>query len=171
MTVSMADVYERGISTGSMSKAFSLAGLRLGWVAGPAEVLSQVSLHRDYNTISVGMVDDHLACLALENAKPILARSRDLTRRNLAILSPWVDGEPTLDWVRPSSGTMALLDVDLDLSSRDLCVQLLHDTGVMFTPGSVLDMEGTVRIGYANQTEILTTGLQRVSAFLAAHGG
>lgn len=47
-TASVADLYEKGISTGSMSKTFSLAGLRLGWIAGPKALLEQVSRHRDY---------------------------------------------------------------------------------------------------------------------------
>jgi len=56
----LADVYEKGISVAGMSKTFSLAGLRLGWIAGPRDVLAAVAIHRDYNTISVGMLDDYL---------------------------------------------------------------------------------------------------------------
>ena len=166
-TVSIADLYDKGISTGSMSKAFALAGLRLGWIAAPSEHIHAVSLHRDYNTISVGMVDDYLACLALESADAILARSRDMTRRNLAVLADWVENEPRIDWVKPASGTTALLRYDADLSSRDFCVQLLEATGVMLTPGSALDIEGWVRMGYANDTNILRAGLERLSGFLA----
>ena len=166
-TVSMADLYERGISTGSMSKAFSLAGLRLGWVAGPDDVLELVSTHRDYNTISVGMVDDRLAALALENAEPILARSRAITRRNLAVLDAWVEAEPLVSWTRPASGTTGIVHYDLPLHARDFCVQLLDETGVMFTPGSVMGMDGAVRVGFANDTDVLTAGLERVSGFLA----
>ena len=86
MTVSIADLYEKGISTGSMSKTYSLAGLRLGWIAGPVELIHAVSVHRDYNTISVGMLDDHFAAIALENKDKILKRSHEITRTNLAIL-------------------------------------------------------------------------------------
>lgn len=170
-TVSIADVYERGISTGSMSKAFSLAGLRLGWIVAPAEVLAAVSIHRDYTTISVGKLDDHFATLALENAEKVLARSRAITRTNLALLSDWVDAEPLISWVRPQSGTTALLKYDLDIPSRQFCLDLLAETGVMFTPGSALQMEGQVRIGYANATPVLREGLARVSGFLARRAG
>ncbi len=166
-TTSIVDLYQRGISTGSMSKSFSLAGLRLGWIAGPSDILEQVSHHRDYNTISVGMIDDHLACLALEHADRILSRSRTITRTNRAMLRQWVEGEPRLDWVEPRSGTTALVHYDLDMPSRQFCVELLEQTGVLFTPGSVLDIEGAVRIGYANKTEILRAGLERTSDFLA----
>jgi aspartate/methionine/tyrosine aminotransferase len=166
LTISMADLYERGISTGSMSKAFSLAGLRLGWIVGPKDLIHAVSIHRDYNTISVGMLDDHFAAIALEHRDAILARNRAIVRTNLAILDRWVAGEPAISYVKPKAGTIALLKYDFDMPSREFCVRLLEAEGVMFTPGSALDMEGYVRIGYANNRAVLEEGLARVSRFL-----
>ncbi|MEB8387023.1 aminotransferase [Rhodobacteraceae bacterium KMM 6894] len=163
---SIADMYERGISVAGMSKTFSLAGLRLGWIAAPAEVRAAVSIRRDYNTISVGMIDDYFAALALEAKDRILERSHRITRGNLAILDAWVQAQPRISYVKPQAGTTALLKYDFDMSSRDFCIQLLEQTGVMFTPGSVLHMEGWLRVGYANDPEILTAGLERVTTFL-----
>ena len=163
---SIADLYDKGISTASMSKAFSLAGLRLGWVAGPSKLIEDIIIHRDYDTISVGMIDDHLATMALQNAGKVLARSQAITRRNLAILSDWVDAEPSIRWLKPRSGTTALLKYEGDTPSRELCIELLKETGVMLTPGSALRMEGWLRIGYANATEVLQEGLTRMSSFL-----
>lgn len=158
-TVSVADLYERGISTGSMSKAFSLAGLRLGWAVGPQQLIHELTIHRDYNTISVSMIDDLLASIALEKADAILGRNRALTRANLATLSAWVDAQPRISWLKPQSGTTALLKHDLPMTSRDLCVDLVETTGVMLTPGSAMAMEGYLRIGYANSAQVLSRGL------------
>lgn len=166
-TASMADLYDKGISTGSMSKAFSLAGLRLGWIAGPTEVLRAVSIHRDYNTISVGRLDDLFARIALEHKDAILARSREIVQGNLAILDAWVAGRADVTYVKPRSGTTALLKYSQDLPSRDLCVRLIEETGVMLTPGSALDVEGYLRIGYANHPEVLQGGLSRLGEFLS----
>lgn len=166
-TASMADLYEKGISTAGMSKAFALAGLRLGWVVGPEGLLAEVSRHRDYDTISVGRIDDHFATLALESAEAVLTRSRAITRGNLAILADWIDAQPLLSWVRPQAGTTALVRVDLPMTSREFCLDLVQATGVLFTPGSALGVEGHVRIGYANAPEILREGLRRTAAYLA----
>ncbi|MGD9938885.1 MAG: aminotransferase [Clostridia bacterium] len=166
-TESMADLYEKGISTGSMSKAFSLAGLRLGWIAGPEAFIKKVSIHRDYNTISVGMIDDFFAAMALENKDAILERNRKITRDNLAMLDAWVAKEPSISYVKPKSGTTALLKFAFDMSSRDFCIGLLKSKGVMFTPGSVMNMEGQVRIGYANNAAVIKEGLQKTSEYLA----
>ena len=166
-TASMADLYEKGISTAGMSKAFSLAGLRLGWVVAPPELLAKVSIHRDYDTISVGRIDDHFATLALEAADRVLGRAQAITRGNLQILSDWIDTQPRLKWVRPASGTTAFVHFDAPMTSREFCIALLEDTGVMFTPGSALGVEGWLRIGYANSPEILREGLRRTGEFLA----
>jgi aspartate/methionine/tyrosine aminotransferase len=167
-TASMADLYERGISTGSMSKTYSLAGLRLGWITGPKELIHAVSIHRDYNTISVGMIDDYFASLALEHRDAILERNHQIVRTNLALLDAWIEKEPAISWIKPRSGTTALLKYAFDMPSRDFCIELIDATGVMFTPGSALDMEGYVRIGYANHRDVLEQGLAKVSQFLAA---
>lgn len=169
MTASMADIYEKGISTAGMSKAYSLAGLRLGWITAPDNFIEDVMIHRDYDTISVGMIDDHFATLALENSERLLERSRLITRGNLKTLSDWMATQPKLSWVEPKSGTTALVKFDLAMSSYEFCISLLKQTGVMFTPGSSFGMEGYARIGYANNPKILKTGLERVSDFLLRH--
>lgn len=167
MTEAMADIYEKGISTAGMSKAYSLAGLRLGWIVAPPEVTAQVLVHRDYDTISVGMINDHFASIALEAKDKLLARSQRITRGNLALLEAWIETEPRVSWIKPRSGTTAMLKLDVPVTARAFCVGLLEETGVMLTPGDVFDMEGYVRIGYANNPEILKAGLEKMSGYLA----
>ena len=166
MTPSIVDVYEKGIATAGMSKAYSLAGLRVGWVVAPAEVTEKVLIHRDYDTISVGMINDHFAAMALENKDKLLARSQKITRDNLAILAEWVAAQPRISWVKPSAGTTARLKIDVPITSRGFCVDLLQKTGVMMTPGDAFDMEGYVRIGYSNSTDVLRAGLEKLSTYL-----
>lgn len=168
LTPSVTDLYSRGISIGSMSKAFSLAGVRLGWICGPVDVLAAAEVHRDYNTISVGMIDDLLASMALEHQDQILARSRRIVRENLKALDQWVQAEPSISYVKPQGGTVTLLKYDFDLPSRELCVRLVREAGVLFTPGSAFEREGTVRIGYANTFDVLEAGLDETSRFLQA---
>ncbi|MFH9251179.1 aminotransferase [Streptomyces lydicus] len=165
-TTSIADLYERGISTGSMSKPFSLAGLRLGWIVGSTGLLQAVATHRDYTTISVGRVDDLLACVALENKDSILARSHQITRTNLAVLDAWVSSRDDISYVKPASGTTALLRYDAPIGSYEFCTRVLRQTGVLFTPGAAFDIEHTLRIGFADDTQSLRTGLRLTGQFL-----
>ena len=163
---SIVDIYDKGISTGSMSKTYSLAGLRLGWITASPDILKDVFIHRDYNTISVGVIDDYFALMALENREKIAIRNTAITRNNLQILDNWVKNERFFSYVKPNAGTTALLKYEFNIPSREFCIQILKNTGVLFAPGSAMDMEGWVRIGYANDPKILTQGLTVLSAYL-----
>lgn len=165
-SVSPVDLYEKGISTSGMTKTFSLAGLRLGWVAGPVEVIEKVSRQRDYHVISVGIINDRLAALALENKEKIISRNLKIVRGNAKMLDEFVNSEPLLSYVKPKGGTTAFLKYDIDMTSVDFCEKLLEQTGVMLVPGSAFDMDGWLRIGYCNDPEIEKEGMREFSRFL-----
>lgn len=165
---SIADMYEKGISVSSMSKVWSLAGLRLGWIATKnKEVLEQCLLHRDHNTISCGLLDEELAAIALANKEKILARNLKIVRDNLKILDEWVAKEPHISYVKPQAGTVTLLYYDFDRPSRELCLDLINHHGLLFTPGDCFEFENCVRIGYGCSTEELVAGLNKFSEYLA----
>ena len=158
-TASVADLYERGISTGSMSKTYSLAGLRLGWIAGPAGLHGMLSRQRDYHVISVGRLDDLLAAVALESREAISARNLAICREGGRLLEEFVAAQPRISYVKPKGGTTAFLRYDLPMGSEELCRRLQGETGVMLLPGKALDMEGYLRIGYCNDPAITREGL------------
>jgi aspartate/methionine/tyrosine aminotransferase len=148
-----------------MSKAFSLAGLRLGWVAGPIEVIEMVSIHRDYTTISCGVIDDYLAALALKNKDKIFERNLNIVKTNIEILDKWITSDSNFSYVRPKGGTTAFIKMEFDMPSFDFCQKLLRETGVMLVPGSAMQMEGFVRMGYAYEPKLLSVGLEKISEF------
>ncbi len=164
---SIADLYEKGISVGSMSKAFSLAGLRLGWIATrDPDVIRTCVSHRDYDLISCGMIDERIAAIALQNRDALLGRSRSIVRKNLTILDAWILSEPKLHYVRPKAGSTALVFYDDPIGSYEFCARLLKETGAFVTPGDCFAQPHSMRIGYACDTETLREGLAAISAFL-----
>ncbi len=165
---SIADLYEKGISVSSMSKVFSLAGLRLGWIATRDEKLKmEILSHRDYNTISCGLFDEEVASIALANKEKVLERSRGLIRKNLEILDEWVNGQEHISYVKPSAGTITLLHYDLDIDSYSFCMELIKEKGVLLTPGDCFEEPKTLRIGYASDTDELIEGLEKLGEYIA----
>lgn len=144
------DLYEKGISVSSMSKVFSLAGVRLGWIASrDPEVLERCLIHRDYDLISCGLLDETVAALALKHGDKLLARNRGIVRENLSILDSWVRKEPHVSYVKPQAGTTALVYYDLDIPSYDFCKEMYHATGSFVTRATASSRSRCVRIGYA----------------------
>lgn len=166
---SIADLYEKGISVSSMSKVFSLAGIRLGWIATRDKAAIRAFFsHRDYNLISCGMLDEAIAGLALMHSDKLLARNKKIVRENLAVLDAWIQDEPHLHYVRPRAGTTALIYYDFDIPSYQFCEQMYHTTGAFVTPGDCFEQPQSFRIGYACDKQVLLDGLAAVSEFTAS---
>lgn len=164
--ISVVDLYDKGISTGSMSKVFSMAGLRLGWLVAPKEIIQEAYEVRHYNMISCGKLDEIIGAYALKNKEKILGRSLAIVKENIEILDEWVDAEKHISYVKPKAGTTALLYYDMDLSSTDLCHDLMEEERVMLTPGDCFDMGNCLRIGYAFNPVELKAGLEVFSRYL-----
>ncbi len=163
---SIADIYEKGISVGSMSKTYSLPGLRVGWICAREDLITEINKHREYNTISVSILDDYFSAIALENKDKIAMRNFKIMREGLEILNEWLNGEVYIKANLPQGGTTALLRYKKDVPSRILCKNLQAKTGVALLPGETMEMEGTVRIGYCVEKETLKMGLKLFSKFL-----
>ena len=164
---SIVDLYEKGISVGSMSKSYSLAGLRLGWiVTKDLDLVHLLHERRDYDTISCAVIDDKLAALALNNVDKIIERNRAIVLKNRHILDDWVNATPEVYYQRPVAGTTALVYYKKDMTSRELCDRLMKEKGVLFTPGECFEMEGAVRIGYCFDSKVLQKGLDLFTEFL-----
>ena len=163
----VVDIYDKGISVGSMSKIFSLAGLRMGWLAGPEEVIEKCQLHRDYTTISNGMIDDYLSVIALENKDKILERNSEKVNTQLDILDKWVKNEELIEYVKPSGGTTAFLHYKLEINSEEFSKRLYKEKGVLTVPGTAFGRDGFLRIGFAGNENELKIGLKKLKEFLS----
>ncbi|WP_434305207.1 aminotransferase [Clostridium botulinum] len=165
---SIVDLYEKGISVGSMSKTFSLAGLRLGWIVSKDDkIINLCRERRDYDTISCGVLDDIFASLALENKEAILERNRKIVMTNRELLHQWVSSEPRVSYIKPVAGNTALIYYDADMHSYEFCEKLLKETGVFYTPGECFDLDYCFRIGYAFDSKTLMEGLEKTSEFIS----
>ncbi|KND91313.1 Capreomycidine synthase [Tolypocladium ophioglossoides CBS 100239] len=170
--------YEKTIVTGSMSKAFSLAGIRVGWVVSrDKDIVTALAAVRDYTTISVSQLDDQLASYALSPAVrgPLLDRNISLARRNNSMLDSFVKSHSSVcRWVQPAAGTTAFIQFlsgGMPVDDVAFCVDVLEKTKVFFCPGSRCfgeeqEFRGYVRVGYACETSVLSEALERLHAYV-----
>ncbi|KAH9863539.1 hypothetical protein IAQ61_009817 [Plenodomus lingam] len=168
--------YPNVLVTGSLSKAYSLAGIRVGWLASRnPDIINRIASARHYTTISVSQLDEQIAAFALHpcTVHALLARNIQLAKTNLALLDRFViKNEDECDWVRPLAGTTAFLRFHREgkpVDAVDFCSKLLEQTGVLLVPGSTAfgrEWKGYVRIGFVNQTEVVKEGLDALTKFV-----
>ncbi len=159
--------YPRVIATGSLSKAYGLAGLRIGWIVTPPQLTEDLWARKDYTTISTGPLTDTLAALALrDDVRPkIIARARQIVREHREIVRAWADDSGIFHFGRHDAGAVCLPAYDLPLDSMELAERLRVDEDVLLVPGAHFGLGKYVRIGFGIERTPLEEALQRVTAF------
>lgn len=156
----MFDLGPAGVSVGTLSKPFGLPGLRIGWIAGPTDLVQKCWAMRDYITLSPGKLNDALAQLAMTHRERIIDRNRGIIQANLAEATRWVSERPeVIGWTPPRGGLLALLDYDLPIDSLELADHLANDYSVMLAPGSAFGYEHHLRLGIGQRPDIFAAGL------------
>jgi aspartate/methionine/tyrosine aminotransferase len=156
----VVDMGPRGISVGTLSKPYGLPGLRIGWIAGPADIVDRSWGMRDYISLSPGKLNDALACLGLKHHEKIVARNREIIVANLAAASTWIDARRDfVSWTPPKGGLLALLKYDLPVDSLTLADKLALEYSVMLAPGSAFGYEHHLRLGIGQRPDLFAAGL------------
>ena len=162
--------YDKAISVSSLSKMFSMAGTRIGWIiCKDKEVYEEFKTRRSYNTICCGIIDEVVASVALENYEKVWARARGILAPNKKIVEDWVKTQPHLSLKGDPKGTTCLIKYDYDVDSETLAKDAMEDPRkILFVPGDYFDMPGTIRVGYGafGDTETLKAGLEAFGEYL-----
>lgn len=169
---SIATLYEKGISTSSVSKAYGLAGLRLGWIATPDKsVIEECSKRRDYSTICVSSVNDILANWALSNRHKLLEANKRMCVEQLDILDKFVQASNgALTYVKPQAGTTVFVKITGCSDTEAFCRELANQYKTLAVPGETFGYPGYLRIGYANHRSELIAGLENIKQLLIKSG-
>ena len=168
--------YNKTIVTGSMSKAYALAGIRIGWIASrDPSIIEAIASARDYTTISVSQLDDQVASYALSQSviHSLLARNIQLAKTNLALLEAFVTQHSfACSWVKPTGGTTAFIKFakkGQPVDDVQFAIDVINKTKVMFAPGSRCfgqEFKGYNRIGFVSETEVLREALEKLGAYV-----
>ncbi len=155
--------------TAGLSKAFGLPGLRIGWIVGPAKTIARLCSYHDYLTLTPTYLSDRLAEAVMEPSKreAILARTRDIIRRNLPRLEGWIHSHDDIfTYIAPLAGAIAVVRYDLPIGSVALFDRLRRERSVLITPGGHFGIGKYIRIGYGYDIDYTLKGLARIDETL-----
>ncbi len=161
--------YERVIVVNSMSKAFGLPGLRLGWLIAPTGVVEECWRRHEYASIAATMFSMKLADYALaETAREKLrARARRLIRRGFNTLTTALNSHPgVFSVVPPQASAMSFPKFDLPIGSDELASRLLNEEDVLVIPGTKFGIENHLRFSSALLEDHLQSGLSRFNRLI-----
>ena len=169
---SLCDLYEKGIALSGMSKSFSLAGLRLGWLAtSDRKVLFEAACFKDYTTICNSAPSEILALMGLRAKERIVSNNLGVIKENLDLLDEFFRNHETVfEWKRPKAGSVAFPGLKLKMGASAFCSELLADKGVLLLPSRVYGKDWqseNVRIGFGRRS--MSEGIERLNAYIREH--
>ncbi len=162
---SLMGMYDKAMVHSGLSKAYALQGLRLGWLAGPAETIAESWAYHDYTSITAGILSNRIAEIALSpEVRPgILERNRSMLRHNLRIMVDWLKAYGDLfHFVPPKAGGMAFMRYDLEINSTELSDWLRTTKSVFILAGDCYGMDHYFRVGIGAEEKALVAGLARI---------
>lgn len=168
--ISASDKYEKAIALGVMSKAYGLAGLRIGWVASQDKtLLSDILNQKFYTTICNSAPSEFLAKVALKNADALLNRNRTIIETNIHHINQFIADYPNIFcWTPPQAGSIAFPRLVLDTPSDEFCTKLVKNQGVLLAPSTQFNF-GTnhFRLGLGRTN--LAEGIEQLAHFVTKY--
>ena len=167
----VAGLYGRGITTGSVSKALGLQGLRTGWMICPdAEHMRDALILRENSSEIMNIMGEVIAEVALRPQRyaAALDRARQDGAANLAQMNAWVAAQDLLSWIPPKAGLIGLAGLPEGFDSDAFARFLLAPPYRTFVlPGSAYDLPGHIRLGVGGGAAVrIEEGLDRLARAL-----
>jgi len=158
--------YERVLAINSVSKAYALPGLRIGWVVAPDEVAQNIWARQDYITLSATMLANKIAAFALSPAvRPrLLARTLNYIHKGYAIFVKWCqDHHGLINLTPPRAAAIAFVRYNHAISSAKLVDHLIREQDTYVVPGELFGLDQYLRISFGMSENKLTEGLERIA--------
>lgn len=162
-----ASLYNKALSLGVMSKAFGMAGLRIGWIACQDETLiHKMKLLKDYLSICNSAPAEILTLISLHNKDRILARNNLIVTENLKLLDAFfVEYADRFEWVRPQGGCVGFAKYKNKESIDVFCDRLVQQHTVLLLPASIYNHpSNSFRIGFGRKS--MPEALSKLKEFL-----
>jgi aspartate/methionine/tyrosine aminotransferase len=156
---------DRVIVTSGLSKAYGIPGVRIGWIVGPKDVVSECWTQHDYLTIGPNKISDAVARVAVQpaNREKLYARTRAILQQNLPVMRDWAGSfGGFLTFREPQAGALCLMRYQSATPSFELCERIRLNQSVLIVPGAHLGLEGFIRVWLGGKPEFLSEGLRRI---------
>ena len=173
LTISPASIYEKGISTASVSK-LGIRGIRIGWLSSPDNgIVREAWKLKDYTTLSHSGMSEKIATIAMQPEKLNWLRKKAVEsfREGRALLMKWINENPqVLSCVTPAAGGSAFPRYRMRMDSTSFGEALLKEEEVLIAPGTCFGSDNHFRIKFVtdNQSKLLEA-FGRISRFLQRH--
>ena len=161
------EIFQRSIVSNGFAKAFSMTGWRVGYIAGPVEIVEAMTNIQGHSTSNVCTFAQYGAIAALESPQDCIEEMvKAFSERRQYILER-VRAIPGLNCPTPNGAFYVFIDISqTGLKSRDFCQKLLESQKVAAIPGIAFGADDCIRLSYATDLKTIEKGFDRIDKFI-----
>ena len=163
------EIFQRSIISNGFAKAFSMTGWRVGYIAGPVEIVKAMTKIQGHSTSNVCTFAQYGAIAALESPQDCIEEMvKAFSERRQYILER-VRSLPGLNCPTPNGAFYVFIDISqTGLKSGDFCQKLLESQKVAAIPGIAFGADDCIRLSYATDLKTIEKGFDRIDQFIGS---
>lgn len=164
------EVYDLTITIGGFSKAYSMTGWRLGWIAAPQPLADAISKLQGHTTSNACSFAQYGGLAALQQKSTFVTDLRDEYDVRRQFVLQRLKAIPNVTVLEPKGAFYFFVNCEqLGMKSVNLCDKLLNRYRVAAVPGIAFGNDSCIRISYCTTLDVLNEGLTRFEEFCRAH--
>ena len=158
---------DRTFVVNGVSKSYSMTGWRIGYAAGPREIMGAISNLQDHSTSNPSSISQKAALAALTGSQDSVEKMRIEFQKRRDYICQRFDAIKNIVYIRPQGAFYIFCDVSkTGLKSMDFTKKLLQEANVAVVPGEPFGWDDYVRLSFATSMENIKKGLDRIENFL-----
>ncbi|NEO33570.1 MAG: pyridoxal phosphate-dependent aminotransferase [Symploca sp. SIO3C6] len=161
------EIFERTIVSSGFAKAFSMTGWRLGYLAGPVELIDAVTTIQSHSTSNVCTFAQYGAIAALEGSLDCVQQMRQAFAQRREVMFERINAIDGISCPKPDGAFYLFVNISkTGLNSLDFCKALLESQQVAVVPGIAFGADECIRLSYATDMNSIEKGMDRLEKFV-----
>ncbi|MDM3844696.1 MAG: pyridoxal phosphate-dependent aminotransferase [Aphanizomenon gracile PMC638.10] len=161
------EIFSHTLISSGFAKGYSMTGWRLGYLAGPVEIIKAASTIQGHSTSNVCTFAQYGAIAALESSQDCVEEMRQAFAKRRQVMFERLNAIPGLSTAKPDGAFYLFPDISkTGLKSLEFCNAILESHQVALIPGVAFGADKNIRLSYATDMETIEKGMDRLEKFV-----
>ena len=165
------DIYDRTVTVNGLSKSYSMTGWRIGYAAGPAEIMKAAANLQSHAASNASSISQKAALAAITSDQGCVEKMRQEFEKRRDVMVARLCAMDKISCSKPGGAFYVLCDISkLKISSGACANRLLDEAKVAVIPGEPFGDDSVIRLSFATGMDEIKKGLDRIEKWVKRNG-
>lgn len=164
------EIFDLTITVNGVSKAYSMTGWRIGYAAGPVEIMEYIKKYQDHSTSNPASISQAAAVAALKASADSVEAMCKVFKARRDLMLQYLDQIPEISYIRPEGAFYVFCDFSKLGDTGDIAKSMLDEMKVAGIPGDGFGMSNFMRLSFSTSDAKIKEGVRRIGDWIKLHG-